>query len=73
VEDYVTLIDDATALAAFNYRRPTLVMLDVATPVKDTMTLLQTLRALSDVPIILLTTPFKFEELTARIRSSTSR
>ena len=49
--------DCGMALAAFDRRRPTLVMLDVATAGSEGMTLLRTFRARSDVPIILLTAP----------------
>ena len=82
--------DCGMALAAFDRRRPTLIVLDAGTPGSQSMTLLQTLRARSDVPVILLTAPnaaddrvagldggaddcltkpFRFDELTARMRS----
>jgi DNA-binding response OmpR family regulator len=54
--------DYTRALAAFDRRRPTLVILDVETPGNEGMTLLQTFRARSDVPIILLTAPGATED-----------
>jgi DNA-binding response OmpR family regulator len=57
--------DYARALEAFDRRRPTLMILDVETPGNAGMTLLQTLRARSDVPIILLTAPGATEDRVA--------
>ena len=57
--------DYARALEAFDRRRPTLMILDVEAPGNAGMTLLQTLRARSDVPIILLTAPGATEDRVA--------
>lgn len=82
--------NSARLLAEFCRRRPALAILDVSSSGSHGMNLLRTLRARSDMPIVLLTAPgatgdridglnngaddcltkpFKFEELTARMRS----